>query len=77
MKDIFTPKRDPQIRPSEILVKHRKTAKNGDISLIDFGPKIWNQPPSNVKSLTSITAFKEYIGTWFGPSCKCNICRMI
>ena len=77
MKDIFTPQRDPKIRPYHFLLKHHKFAKYGDKRLIALSPKIWNQLPSNVKSLTSITTFKEYIRTWFGPSCKCNIYRMI
>ena len=51
MKEIFSLKRDSEIRPSEILVKHHKAAKYGDKSLIAFGPKIWNQLPSNVKSV--------------------------
>ena len=71
MKDIFTHKRDPKMRPFEIFVKHRSSAKYSDKSLIPLGPKIWNQLPSNVKTLTSITKFKEY------TRCKCNICRMI
>ena len=77
MKDISTPKRDPKIRPSDILVKHHKSARYGDKILIASVPGIWNQLPSNVKSLTSTTKFKEHIRTWFRPSCKCNICRMI
>ena len=77
MKDIFTPKRDPKIRPYDIFVKHHKSAKYGDKSLIALGPKIWNQLLSNVKSLTFITKLKEYIRTYFGPSCKSNICTMI
>ena len=62
MKDIFTPKRDPKIRPYDILVKHRKSENYGDKNLI--GPKIWNQLPYNVKSLASITKCTEYIRTW-------------
>ena len=77
MKDIFTPKRDPKVWLYDIIVKHHKSAKYGDKSLIALGPKIWNQLSRNVKFLTSITKFKEYIRTWFGPSFKCNICRMI
>ena len=77
MKYIFTPKRDPKIKPFDILVKHHKSAEYGDKSLKVQGPKIWNQLTSNVKSLTSITKFKEYVRTWFGPSCKCNICQLL
>ena len=57
------PKRDPQIRPFDILVKYRKSTKYGDKCLKALDPKIWNQLPSNVKSLTCITKFKEYTRT--------------
>ena len=57
MKDMFTPKSDPKTRPFGILIKHPKFAKYGDKNLIAFGRKIWNQLPSNVKSLTSINKF--------------------
>ena len=43
MKDIFTPKRDPKIRPIDILVKHHKPSKYGEKRLIALGLKIWNQ----------------------------------
>ena len=51
--------RDPKIRPYDILVKLHKSAKYGDKSLIDLGLKIWNQFPSNVKSLTPITNLRN------------------
>ena len=61
MYDIFTPKRNPKIRPYDILDKHHESAKYDDKSLIALDPKLWNQLPSNVKSLTSVTKFNEYI----------------
>ena len=70
LKDILTPK----IWRCDILVKHPKSAKYGEKHLIALGPKIWNQLRSNVKTLTSITKYQEYIRTWLGPSCKFNIC---
>ena len=77
IKNIFTSKTGPTSRPYDILVKYHKSAKYGDKSLIPLGLKIWNQVLSNVKSLTSIAEFKEYIGPCFRSGCKCNICRMI
>ena len=77
MKGILTPKRDPKIRPFDILAKYHKSTKYGDKCLTALDPKIWNQLPSNAKSLTCITKFKEYTRTWFVPTCKCNICRRI
>ena len=66
------------IKPSfmkdiDIFVKHYKSSKYGEKSLIVLGLEIWNQLPS----LPSITKLKDYIRTWFGSSCKYNICRMM
>ena len=77
MKNVSTPKTNTKIRPHDIIVRHHNTATYGDKRLTALGPKIWNKLPANIKSLTSIAKFKEYIRTWFGPSCKCNVCRMI
>ena len=44
---------------------------------LQLGRKIWNQLPDNIKSETSHTKFKEYIDTWFGPKCRCNVCMNI
>ena len=38
MKDILTPKRNPKIRPFDILVKHHKSEKYVDKSVIALGP---------------------------------------
>ena len=77
MKDIFTPKLYPKVRPNDILVKHHNTMTYGTKSLKTLGPKIWNQLPEDIKSETSYTKFKEYIDTWFGPKCRCNVCMNI
>ena len=52
MKDIFTPKLNPKVRPNDILVKHNDTIKYGTKSLKTLGPKIWNQSPEDIKSKT-------------------------
>ena len=77
MKNIFTPKTNAKIRPHDIIVRHHNTATYGDKSLTALGPTIWNKLPTNIKWLTSMTKFKEYIITLFGPSCTCNVCRMV
>ena len=63
VKNIFTPQTNANIRPHDILVRHHNTANYGDKSLTALGPKIWNKLPTNIKSVTSITKFKEYIRT--------------
>ena len=63
MKNIFTPKRNAKLRPHDIIIRHHNTATYGDKSLTALGPKICNNLPTNIKSLTSIAKFKEYIRT--------------
>ena len=77
MKNIFTPKPNAKIRPHDITVRDHNTATYGDKSLTALRPEIWNKLTTNIKSLTSITKFKEYVKTWFGRSYKCNVCRMV
>ena len=75
MKDIFTPKLHPKVRPNDILVTntYHNTITYGTKSLKTLGPKIWNQLPDDVKTETSSTRFKEYIDTWLGTKCRCNV----
>ena len=58
MKDIFTPKLHPKVRPNDILVKYHNTITYSAKSLKTLGPKIWNQLPRDIKSETSYTKFK-------------------
>ena len=67
MKDIFTlklhPKVRPKVRPSGILVKRHNTITYGTKSLKTLGPKIRTQLPEDLKSETTYIKFKEYIDT--------------
>ena len=76
MKNIFTSKTNAKIRPHDIIVRHHNTATYGDKSMTALGPKMWNKLPINIKLLTS-TKFEEFTRTWFRPSCKFNVCRMV
>ena len=79
IKNIFSPKTNAKIRPHDIIGRHHNTATYGDKSLTTLGRKKWCKLPTNTKSksLESITKFKKCIRTWFGPNCKCNVCRMV
>ena len=35
-----------------------------------MGPKIWNSLLEDVKDLTSLPKFTEFIETWYGPECR-------
>ena len=63
MKDIFTPKLHPNVRPNDILVKHHNSITYGAKNLKTLGPNIWNQLPGDIKSETSYAKFKEYNDT--------------
>ena len=77
MKNIFTIKRNPRIRPFDLLVRTRNTEKYGNKSLTALGPKIWNALPEIVKKETSFKKFKEYIKSWSDPTCKCKMCQSV
>ena len=53
IKDIFTPKLHPKVRPNDILVKHHNTITYRTKSLKTLVPKICNQLPEDIKSETS------------------------
>ena len=42
-----------------------------------LGPKIWNSLSEDVKDLTSLPEFTEFIKAWYGPECKYNICKYL
>ena len=75
MKEIFSPKTSSKMHPNNIAVKNHQSAKYGDKSLKTLGPKIWNSLPEIIKAERSFKAFKKYIDTWKGPTCKCYICK--
>ena len=68
MKSIFSARLNARVRPTDILVKTRKSATFVDKSLATLGPKIWTALPQNKKAENSYVKFKEYIATWCGPS---------
>ena len=69
MKNIFTSKENARVCPNNIVVK----SHNSDT----YGDKIWNALTQKIKSETSYKKFKEYIDLWFGPKCRCNICKSL
>ena len=74
MESIFSAKLNARVRPNDIIVKAQKSAFFGDKSLATLGSKIWNASPQKIKTENFYIKFKEYIATWFGRKCKCNVC---
>ena len=62
-------------RKNDLAINRAKTTTFGEKNLRISGPKIWNSLPEDVKNLTSLHKFTEFIRTWYKPECKCNICK--
>ena len=52
-----------------------RTVLHGTESLSYLGPKIWELVPSDMKNLSSLTAFKKAIKQWKPHACPCRLCR--
>ena len=77
MKNIFTSKENVRVCRNNIVVKSHNSATYGDKSLMTLGRKIWNALSEKIKSETSYKKSKEYIDLWFGPKCRCNLCKSL
>ena len=62
-------------RKNDLVINREKTTMFVEKSRRTLGPKIWNSLPEDVKDLTSLPKFTEFIKTWYGPECRCNICK--
>ena len=62
-------------KKKDLAVNRVKTTTCGEKSLRTLGPKIWNSLPEDVKDLTSLQVFTEFIKTWYRSGCKYNICK--
>ena len=74
MKEIFHPSPYLTHKKNNLQVQSRRTVKFGNNSLRVLGAHIWNSLPENVKSISVLNKFKEFIKTWEGPKCKCYLC---
>ena len=75
MKEIFPENKNLTHRPFDIRVNQSNTTKFGINSLMTLGPHIWNSLSKDVKEETNYEKFKDFINDWFGPKCKCNMCK--
>ena len=62
-------------KKNNLVVNRAKTTTFGENSLRTSEPKIWNSLPEDLKDWTSLQKFTEFIKTWYGPECRCNICK--
>ena len=52
-----------------------RTVLHGTESLYHLGPKIWELVASDMKNLSTLTAFKKAIKQWKPHACPCRLCR--
>ena len=74
MKNLFNKRKFSNRREDALEIPRRYTVKFGDNSITCLGPHIWNSLPENIKAEYSYEKFKEFIDTWYGSKCKCNLC---
>ena len=51
-----------------------RSVLHGTESLSHLGPKIWGLVHSDMKNLSSLTAFKKAIKQWKPHACPCRLC---
>lgn len=52
------------------------TAEYEDQNIKSLGPHIWNALSEKVKAEHIYQNFRNFINSWFGPSCKWNLCLL-
>ena len=74
MKNLFAKWEVSKRKNSNLEISKRNTVKYGDKSIRSHGPHIWNGLTEEIKNENSYNKFKEYLNTWYGPKCTCNLC---
>ena len=74
MKNLFEQRNNPRKSDFNLKIPSRNSVTFGDNSIRCLGPHIWNLLPIKIKAETTVKSFKEFISTWYGPNCKCNLC---
>ena len=75
MKEIFYLSPHETHKKYDLFVHSRNTTKYGNHSLRVLGPHIWNSLPEEIKKVSSLDAFKNYIKSWCGQKSKCCLCQ--
>ena len=71
MKEIFYLFPHETDKKYNLFVHSRNKTKYGNHSLRVLGPHIWNSLPEEIKKLSLLNAFKNYIKGWYGQKSKC------
>ena len=70
MKEIFYLSPHETNKKYDLFVYCCNTTKYGNHSLRVLGPHISNSLPEEIKQLSSLNAFKNYIKSWYGQKSK-------
>ena len=60
-----------------IVQSHYEHVNYGVKSFKCYATHLWNNLPNQIKMTNDIDAFRANIDTWYGPTCKCNICKAL
>ena len=52
-----------------------RTVYHGTESILDLGPKIWDNVPIGLKNTQSLSSFKKSIRKWIQNNCPCRLCK--
>ena len=75
MKDLFYLSPHETHQKYDLFVHHRNKKTYGNHSLKVLGPHIWNSLPEEIKQLSSLSAFKNYIKGRRAQKSKCYLCQ--
>ena len=75
MKEIFYLSPHETHKKYDLFVHHCNTTKYGNHSLRVLGPHILNSLPEEIKQLSSLNTFKNYIKSCGGEKSKCYLCQ--
>ena len=56
---------------NQLHLKQCNSKKHGLNSLVYYGSSLWNKLSNEVKKY-DLKDFKNFLNTWFEPSCKCK-----
>ena len=70
-----TPSTYPTRRPLDLYVPKVNQITFGYRSYTYEAPTLWNSLPLDIRKSENFYTFKKLLGSWNGPSCRCNYCN--
>ena len=73
MKELFYLSPHETHKKYDLFVYCRNRTKHSNHSLSFLGPHIWNSLPGEIKQLSSLKAFKNYIKCWYRQKSQASL----